>query len=134
MTIGAMFSGVMSEMKNSPFTSLVALLSFAGVLVFLPMYLDSSDTAQRVSALETTVKHGQLMDTRNNLEGRLKELERDIFDLQVKIRSLGRDDEFLNKQLAHWSAEYEQLKDRHRALLQRYPELLAKVNGDGQRR
>ena len=135
MTVGSLFSGVMSEMKNSPFTSVVAMLALAGVLVFLPMYLDSSNTAQRVAALESTVKHGQLMDTRNNLEGRIKELERDIFDLQVKIRSLDSPDEFFNKQLAQWSAEHEQLKDRHRALLQKYPELLAKVNDrDGQER
>ena len=113
----------MGEVKQHPYTSIAALLALSGVMLFTPVYLDAAETAQRIEALEETVKTGQVLDSLNNIEGRIKALERDIFDLEIKIREIDRPDEFLNRQLAIWQGDLSQLQARRAALLQRYPEL-----------
>ena len=123
MTVGNFFGGIMGEVKQHPYTSIAALLALSGVMLFTPVYLDAAETAQRIEALEETVKTGQVLDSLNNIEGRIKALERDIFDLEIKIREIDRPDEFLNRQLAIWQGDLSQLQARRAALLQRYPEL-----------
>ena len=115
----------MGEVKQHPYTSIAALLALTGVGLFTPVYLDAGETAQRIEALEQTVKSGQVLDSLDSLEARIKDLERDIFDLEVKIRAAEKLDDFLNRQLATWKGDLTQLQAWRAALLQRYPELVS---------
>ena len=124
--IGTTISGLITELKQHPWTSLAAGVALAGMIVFLPVYLDAANVSNRILQLESTVSRGQQVATKQNLEGRMRELERDIFELESKIRE-SPNDEFLSKQLHKWRNDLRILEARHEAYLQSHPEL---INGN----
>jgi DNA repair exonuclease SbcCD ATPase subunit len=119
--------GLMSEVRQHPWTTITAAIALFGMALMLPTSLRTETLFDEVSALKTEVRLAQALTSRRQYEAELARLDQAIFELEARMQELRRTevepDRFYARRLNELKHDKARVERNLTEFLRAHPEL-----------